>query len=249
MVAPLLAAAARMAGAASKASKASKVAKATRASGKVRATEKGYNAYNARRRFTRAADKYLKKAETATGETAQRYRELARINLEDAISTYDPGTTQKFSKPIQRLTKEFGIDLEGQRSDWILKEDDTRRSRKLSKAIEKSFATQESTLNPDYGPVIPRSEYEAKQIMNAYGDRIFGSLRDVWADVAGDKQAVTKRIFEYFNSNSWNDVLNKMEDYLESKGKSLYESDKNGDPYDTIKLYIQTAIATNTLVA
>lgn len=249
MVAPLLAAAARMAGAASKAGKASKVAKATRASGKVRATEKGYNAYNARRRFTRAAEKYLKKAETATGETAQRYRELSRVNLEDAISTYDPGTTQKFSKPIQRLTKEFGIDLEGQRSDWILKEDDTRRSRKLSKAIEKSFATQESTLNPEYGPVIPRSEYEAKQIVNAYGDRIFSGLRDVWVDVAGDKQAVTKKIFDYFNANSWDEVLTKMEDYLQQKGKSLYESDENGDPYETIKLYIQSAVASNTLVA
>ena len=246
MVAPLILAAGR---AASAASKARKVAKATRASGKVRATEKGYNAYNARRRFTRAAEKYLEKAETATGETAQRYRELARVNLEDAISTYDPGTTQKFSKPIQRLTQEFGIDLEGQRSDWIMKETESKREKRLSKAIEKSFATQESTLAPEYGPVIPRSEYEAKQIVNAYGDRIFSGLRDVWVDVAGDKQAVTKRIFEYFNSNSWNDVLNKMEDYLESKGKSLYESDQNDDPYETIKLYIQSAVASNTLVA
>ena len=71
----------------------------------------GDAATNARKRFYRKAEGYLKQAAQSAGATAQRYRELARLSLDDALKTYAKSTTQKFSKPIQAIANELGVDL------------------------------------------------------------------------------------------------------------------------------------------
>ena len=89
---PIIAAAARVASAGAKA------ARAKKASDEI---------YNARRRFTRKAERYMKQADKSYGAARERYMELAKREAEKALSTYDKEPSfQKLSKGLQRITLE-----------------------------------------------------------------------------------------------------------------------------------------------
>ena len=140
MVAPFLVALGRAATkqavkSSAKKAAAKKAAKgATRKAGSLssKARRLGDESTIARKRYYRASERYLKEAEKTSGTTAARYRQLARQNFEDALATYDPTNTQKFSKPMQRLAAEFGYDLEGERQ---LPESETEESSILESNI------------------------------------------------------------------------------------------------------------------
>ena len=87
----------------------------------------GDTAYNARRREYRAAQRYLKKAHESTGATAERNRALARSHFESALQTYDPNQKQPFSSQIINLAAEFGVDIQGQRADFITADEKKRK--------------------------------------------------------------------------------------------------------------------------
>lgn len=217
--------------------------KGAKAAGKAaRARKAGDDAYNARRRFTRSAERYLKRAGETTGETATRYRELARQNFEQAVSTYSDETKQKMSSSIKNLAKEFGVDIENQRGEWITKKTSTQRD----KIIQKSYTQLEGTLSPEIGPDI-RSEFEAKALLSdkSIGKRIMGGLVEIWEDAETlvERQA---KIFEYFNANSWSEVIEQIEKKL---GDSLYQSEDSEQWYRSVKLELQKMVRNNTLVA
>ncbi len=249
MVAPLVAAAARGAARA-----ASKTAARKAAS---RAPKKGDVSTNARKRYYRASERYLKKAEESSGATASRYRQLARQNFEDALATYDPANTQKYSKPIQRLAGEFGYDLEKRRElpkdGTFLDRELERRKLRQTQAIGESSRVKESSLADES----TRREREAQTLFRSseIGRRIIGGYVDVWRDeatvideVTGERKVDTRRIFsalyKYFGVDNLADLVEKVENEI---GETLYRMGDDDEIYEVVKLQIQNKVIDNTL--
>ena len=185
----------------------------------------GDMAYNARRREYRAAQRYLKKAHESTGATAERNKALVRSHFESALQTYDPNENQRFSSQIINLAAEFGVDIQGQRAEFI-----TADEKKRKRAIERSYEALESPLKDEK----KRAEREAQTLINnpAIGKRIMGGLVDVWRDkvksgqsAAENRKGIQQAIFNFFGVDSWAGVLDKLfqaiGDLLFSTGNEL----------------------------
>lgn len=249
MVAPLVAAAARAA--------AGKAAKSAARKTAPRARKAGDVSTNARKRYYRASERYLKQAEKSSGSTAARYRQLARQSFEDALATYDPANTQKYSKPIQRLAAEFGYDLEKRRelptdSAEAERAIERRRSRQQYVIGESRFY-KESALK-DVGT---RREREAQALFKSseIGRRIIGGYVDVWRDEAVtidettgerkiDTRQIFKALFKYFDVDNLADLVEKVENEI---GEVLYEMGNADEIYEVVKLSIQNKVLDNTL--
>lgn len=201
----------------------------------------GDDAYNARRRYYRSAERYLKKAETTSGTTSERYRALARKDLEEALATYDASAPkQKISKPIRDLAEKMNINLDVQRGDFIASTEKER-----AKAIERSTKRLESNLND----VNARRDQEARIILSnpTISRRIIGGFVDVWRDrLIDDNKGVIDRsrifplLFEYFKVNSYADLLEKVENIV---GDKLYLDEDSESIYETVKILIQTNVS------
>lgn len=211
--------------------------------------------YNARRRYYRAAQRYMDKADKSSGATAERYRRLARKDLDKALETYDKGTTQKFSRPIQNLANVLGIDLSERRKE--LKEKSSKVAESM-KETAKEKSTERLAREMSKGEVLRQEE--AKAIFGTeIGQRIIGGLVEKWRDKAVyeievngkkvtkvDKEKMMQAIFDYLKVDNLADALEKIE---KSIGKALYESGDTDTIYESVKLTIQTKVADNTLVA
>ena len=259
MVAPLVVAAAR--GAAKSAAKGAARKTAGNAARKAasRAPNKGDVSTNARKRYYRASERYLKKAEESSGVTSKRYRQLAKQNFEDALGTYDPANTQKYSKPMQRLAAEFGYDLEGSRQLPENKAEAARiverRQRKQQYLINESRNALESTMSDEQ----MRKEREAKTLFRSseIGRRIIGGYVEVWKDEAtyideatGERKIDTRKIFKslykYFGVDNLSELVEAVENEI---GETLYQMGDTDEIYEVVKLSIQKKIDVNTLVA
>lgn len=259
MVAPLIAAAARAAvkAGAKKAAKA-----ATRKVGRLSsaARKAGDEATIARKRYYRASERYLKKAEQSTGTTAARYRYLAKQSFEDALSTYSPENKQRYSKPIQRLANEFGYDLERERrlpdGESARAAELARRERQMERVVyARSDDTLESTRkNPD-----KRREAEARAVLRSseLGRRIIGGYVDVWRDEATyidtktgqqkvDTSKIFKALYKYFGVSNVADLVEAVEKDI---GEDLYSMGKQEEVYETVKLRITKNLLENEAVA
>lgn len=203
--------------------------------------------YNARRRFARAAERNLKKSKETSGATSERYKQLARQNLESAIDLYDSSSiNRKSAQRIRQAAGELGIDLEAAKSD-------TGRSNKLD-AMSRSMGTLEGNLADDNF----RREREARALLNddRIGSRILGGLVDVWRDKATvvddngrahiDNTRIMPVLFDYFGVDNLADMLDKLE---ASIGSKLYDMRGDADNiYEHVKVLIQTKVLENTLV-
>lgn len=257
MVAPLMAAAARAA-AKSAAKKAAKGGAKSAGKAASRARKAGDESTIARKRYYRASERYLKKAEESSGSTAARYRQLAKQNFEDALATYDPANTQRYSKPIQRLASEFGYDLEAMRQ---LPTDGNDAMRLLEKrrirqddALRRSIdITQTSLKDPDV-----RREREAWSLFRSgdIGKRIIGGYVDVWReeatylDESGQPKIDTRKIipalYKHFGVDNMADLLDKVEQEV---GEDLFRMGNAEEIYETVKLRITLKQMDNALVA
>ncbi len=203
------------------------------------------DAYNARRRYYRSAQRNFKKAEKSSGANAARYRAIARQDLEDALSTYDPNAPkQKISKPIRDLAQKFNIDIEGQRGEFIAS---TERERE--RAISRSEVVLESTLQNE----LIRREREAYAVLNepSLGRRIIGGFVDIWRDKATDyetgkidKSKIIPALLDYFQVRNLADMLQKVENMI---GDILYSEGNQDVMYEAVKILIQTKVADNTV--
>ena len=217
--------------------------------------EKGDTSYNARRRFVRAAQRNLDKAEETTGATAARYRNLAKQDLEKALQTYDKRTNQDFSRPIKDLAASLDVNLKESRQQ-LKQTKDALITKMRNTAISKSvLRLEESLTDSDI-----RSEEEAKIVFGSpVGQRIVGGLVEKWREPATEtyeeggelKTRINKRkmweaIYEYFGTDSLAEILKKVEEEL---GESLYRQGDKDEIYETVKLQIQNKVADNTLVA
>lgn len=210
----------------------------------ARLRKSGDTSYNARRREYRAAQRYLKKAESTSGATSEKNRALAYIHLQNAISTYDPTQTQRISAPIAKMAAQFGMTESDIRQQYQTTSDKQRR-----KAIKES----ETALSKVPADVL--REREAQAIMNnpTISKRILGGLVEVWSDkvksgvsAQENRTAIDKAVFEYFNADSWADVLAALE---ENSIDYLFAPDMGDDIYDAVKLSIQLTIAGKSIAA
>lgn len=201
------------------------------------------NIYNARRRYARAAVRNLEKAESASGATAARYRQLAKTNYDAAVALYGDKMPTRKSAEIRRLENEFGFDAE-----------------RIGRAnVERSIANSKRTLETNLNDAEIRREAEARALLSdsEIGSRILGGLVDVWRDKAKvvdaetgleriDNKKIVPALLDYFGVGSLADVIEKLEETIGSK---LYEL-KGGDEniYENIKIAIQTKVIEGTLV-
>lgn len=210
---------------------------------------KGDDVYNARRREVRAAQRYYDEANESSGATRKRNLMLAREHYERALETYAPGNKQKLSAPIRKLGAELGIDTNKRRAEFEAKSEAAQKreltlyEKKRKTFEERSLETLESNLkDTEY-----RKEKESKVLLNSIvGKRILAGLVDVWGEYAGDREAVTKSIFDYLNVDNWSDVIAKIE---KAVGDSLYSVSGEDDFYEIVKTAIQTMVVDNSLIA
>lgn len=217
----------------------------------------GDDAYNARRRYYRKAETYLKQAQNSTGATAARYRELARANFNDALKTYEKGTTQKFSKPMQRIANALGVDLGEERrktqsrskeaSDKIRSEAiKLGRGSKSEKALRKRDIDSE-TLRQD----------EARTILSSpIGKRIIGGTESIWRDEATietdeglkiDKSRILPALYKWFQVDNLADLLEAVENVVQDR---LYADESTDMMYEVVKLLLANHIeSSNKMVA
>lgn len=208
----------------------------------------GDDATNARKRFYRRAETYIKQAQNAVGATAARYMELAKINLDDALKTYSKSTTQKFSRPIQRIANALGVDL-GEERRKIQSRSDEAAEKIRTRAIDLGEKSRSARALRTRTSEQLRQD-EASAILNSpIGRRVIGGTADIWRDAATvetdygfeiDKKRILPALFDYFKVDNLADLLDKVE---EIAGDKLYRDEDSEIMYETVKLLI----ANNTL--
>lgn len=206
----------------------------------ARAKRKGDSVYNARRRYTRKAERYMKQANASYGASRERYIELAKREAEKALSTYDKEPSfQKISKGLQRVALETDAQFSKPANDA-----------QRQKLISRSKRSLEANVKD-------RREYEGRAIMNSsVGSRIIAALEPVWRDYASvnpetgkteiDWSAAAKAIFEHMSQqtgkliNDWLGVIEAFEENAEI-GDDLYKDPKNDIRYDAVVQAAQAA--------
>ena len=206
----------------------------------ARARRKGDETYNARRRYTRKAERYMKQANASYGASRERYIWLAKREAEKALSTYDKEPSfQKLSKGLQRVALETDAQFSKPANDA-----------QRQKLISRSKRSLESNVKD-------RREYEGRAIMNSsVGSRIIAALEPIWRDYASinpetgkteiDWSAASKAIFEHMSQqtgkliNDWLGVIEAFEQNPEI-GADLYKDPKNDIRYDAVVQAAQMA--------
>lgn len=223
---------------------ASKAAKGA-AKGAARARKAGDKAYNARRRYLRSAERNLKLAEKSSGATAARYRQLAKIDLDNAMATYEKGTTQKFNKVITRIAKDLNVDIEAKRKQIKRLSYETAEKMR-ERAI--SDVKSKTRLVKSLQDVEVRRQVEAEAIFNSkIGRRIIGGLEEIWRPLATnaqmkiEKSMIFPSLFDYFEVDNLADLLDKIEEIV---GEKLYSDEDSEELYESVKLTLQKHILT-----
>ena len=206
----------------------------------ARAKRKSDSAYNARRRYTRKAERYMKQADASYGASRERYIELAKREAEKALSTYDKEPSfQKLSKGLQRVALETDAQFSKPANDARRQEIISRSKRSLE------------------GNIKDRREYEGRAIMNSsVGSRIIAALEPIWRDYTSvnpetgkteiDWSAASEAIFEHMSQqsgkliNDWLGVIEAFEQNPEI-GADLYKDPKNDIRYDAVVQAAQAA--------
>lgn len=194
-----------------------------------RARKAGDDTYNARRRYVRSANRYLKEADKAVGANAARLKNLARDSYQKALSTYSDNK-QRVSKDIRSLGERLGVSAD---KNVVSNED-------RETLVKESFSQLESVKSKD----IFRTEREAEAVITSpeISHRIIGGLVDVWKkrvpSMGGklDTKRIMPTLFDYFGVSNYQDLLEKIEGIV---GERLYEMQESELGYDTVKLMLQ----------
>ena len=188
--------------------------------------------YNARRRYRRQAERYLAKAEKASGIKKARYEAQARDATMKASQLYAKG--QKPQGQVKSLMERQGIDMgtiaalsaaKGYKSGGI--------GRKVERLVNQS-------LNALVGNGEKTRDQMARDILSTgnVGSRFYGGLVQVWDETEESRRHPNRAILEFFGAESIMDVLEK----LEAQGIDLYTPDQNDDVYKSVQLKLQQYI-------
>lgn len=198
----------------------------------ARAKRQSDDVYNARRRYRRQAERYLAKAEKASGLERARYQAQARNATIKAAQTYARG--QKPQGQVKALMERQGIGAgtiaavsvaKGYKSGGI--GDSVRRlvNQSLSALVGKEQKTRDQM---------------ARDILSTgnVGSRFYGGLVQIWDETEESRQHPNRAILEFFGADSIMDVLEE----LEAQGIDLYTPDENDDVYKSAQLKLQQYI-------
>lgn len=198
----------------------------------ARAKRQSDDVYNARRRYRRQAERYLAKAEKASGLERARYQAQARNATIKAAQTYARG--QKPQGQVKALMERQGIGAgtiaavsaaNGYKSGGI--GDGVRRlvNQSLSALVGKGQKTRDQM---------------ARDILSTgnVGSRFYGGLVQIWDETEESRQHPNRAILEFFGADSIMDVLEE----LEAQGIDLYTPDLNDDVYKSAQLKLQQYI-------
>lgn len=168
---------------------------------------------NARRRFAREADRYVKEANKYTGAIKDRYETLAKRSLNKALSTYSENyPTSKYSKDIKNL-------IDNLDSSTLSK---VRRG-DVQGLIKESFSSLQSAD-------IDRRAQEADRIMSSSaGSRIYGATVNIWSDKSYKDR--DRALMEYFGTD---DMMGVIEKFEEEFPDTLYGDTDKIEKYDEI---------------
>lgn len=187
--------------------------------------------YNARRRYRRQAERFIKKADESSGILKSRYEAQARSATINALSTYAKGQQPKGR--VKQLTEMLGIDAKTVQQVAFAKgmQSGGVSTGLVSRLVQRSKQTLVSAETRDV---------MAKEILGTgnVGSRFYGGLVDIWGDTPEHREHPNQSILDFFGTDSMMDVI---ED-LEAEGIDLYTPDENEDVYKSAQLALQQYI-------
>lgn len=187
--------------------------------------------YNARRRYRRQAERFIKKADKSSGILKSRYEAQARNATINALSTYAKGQQPKGR--VKQLTDMLGIDAKTVQQVAFAKgmQSGGVTTGLVSRLVQRSKQTLASAETRDE---------MAKEILSTgnVGSRFYGGLVDIWGDTPEHREHPNQSILDFFGTDSMMDVI---ED-LEAEGIDLYTPDENEDIYKSAQLALQQYI-------
>ncbi len=202
--------------------------------------------YNARRRFTRAAGRYLEKAKTSVGAAASRYREMARDAISKAAELYERKADIQRSGKFSEIAGELGVNLsEFMQSDTPNEREQIRKERLISESEKVTSPTAGTREDRKQA----RRDREAQAILNSpAGSRIYAGLVDVWTQpeytetgeiVRRKTQGeINQKIMDYFGVNSMMDVI----EILEKQIPGMYANPESMERYDVVSTSIMLGL-------
>lgn len=202
-------------------------AKSAAKSAGTRAAKASDAVYNARRRYARQAERYLKKAETVVGPAKSRFQAQAREATVKAAQMYAEGKSPQGM--VSRLMQRQGISKEAVSA---LKGDVS-----VSDIVNRSYnALQGAQAN------MSRDEM-AKEILSTgnIGSRFYGGLVQVWDATEATRKDPNAAILKAFGES---DIMEVLES-LEQEGVDIYTEDVNQEEYDRIMAQLQLYVLKN----
>ena len=198
----------------------------------ARAKRQSDDVYNARRRYRRQAERYLAKAEKASGLKRARYEAQARAATIKAAQTYAQG--QKPQGQVKALMERQGI---GSSTIAAVSAAKGYKSGGIGRSVERLV---DQSLNALVGSKPETRDQMARDILSTgnVGSRFYGGLVQVWDGTEESRRPPNRAILEFFGKESIMDVLEE----LEAQGIDLYTPDQNDDVYKSVQLKLQQYI-------
>lgn len=198
----------------------------------ARAKRQSDDVYNARRRYRRQAERYLAKAEKASGLERARYQAQARNATIKAAQTYARG--QKPQGQVKALMERQGI------GTGTIAAVSAARSYKSGGIGEGVRRLVNQSLSALVGKEHKTRDQMARDILSTgnVGSRFYGGLVQIWDETEESRQHPNRAILEFFGADSIMDVLEE----LEAQGIDLYTPDENDDVYKSAQLKLQQYI-------
>ena len=198
----------------------------------ARAKRESDDVYNARRRYRRQAERYLAKAEKASGIEKARYEAQARDATIKASQLYAKG--QKPQGQVKALMERQGIDSSTIAAVSVAR---GHKSGGIGRSVERLV---DHSLNALVGSKPETRDQMARDILSTgnIGSRFYGGLVQVWDGTEESRRHPNRAILEFFGAESIMDVLEE----LEAQGIDLYTPDENDDVYKSVQLKLQQYI-------
>lgn len=190
----------------------------------ARARKNSDDVYNARRRFRRQAERYIKKANETSGVAKNRYESMARNALEKAITSYAGNKPQG---KIAQLAEKLNIT---QARIDIVRTNETKTKEYRENFITKSKSALFTSNKDKSRDDMAKDILSDKNVASAF----YGGLSDIWANTEVGRENPNQVITEYYNVESIMDII----EMLENAGVDIYKPSENGDTYMDIALKI-----------
>ena len=196
----------------------------------ARVRKRSDDTYNARRRFMREAERYMKKADTVTGAAKSRYERLAEKSMTQAAALYKG--KPKGRNKLTEMGKKIGVDPFDKAKAFAAGYKAGKQN-VTGKLIARSYERLEKNKQQTRGEM-------AKDILSTdnIGSRFYGGLSEIWTQDEESRQHPDAAITEFFGVDSIADVLEQ----LEEAGIDIYAADENNSNYKSIQLKIQELI-------